>query len=96
MTDHDLIELVEHFENQLNRIEEKIDLLRADIVAIKIDLMDLSSIKSEVSDVLEEVEDIKTRLGQAGEDTAADFEKAEPWGSDLKSWEDEKNKESKT
>lgn len=90
MTDDDWLELVEHFENQLNRIEEKIDLLRADVVATKIDLSDLSSIKRDVSDIQEDIEDIKFRLDQAGEeDTAADFENLESGGSDLKPWEPE-------
>ena len=76
MTDGDLLELVEFFEDRLNQIEKKIDCLQRDLT---IQGFDLSSIKSDLSSILEAVEDVDTHLNQAEPCTGLDFEKAEPW-----------------
>lgn len=55
MTDDDLLELVEFFEDRFNQIEGKIDCLQRDLT---LQGMDISSVMSDVSSILE-IEDEK-------------------------------------
>lgn len=57
------------FNEKINRVEEKVDWLCADVKAMS---FDLSSIQSTI-------EDISSRLNQAGEGPGAGFEDLKPW-----------------
>jgi chromosome segregation ATPase len=61
--------IMDIFNKKINQLEEKIDLLLADVRNMKFD----------VSSVQSAIEDIESRLNQAGEGQGAGFEDLKPW-----------------
>jgi len=77
--------IMDIFNKKINQLEEKIDLLLADVRNMKFD----------VSSVQSAIEDIESRLNQAGEGPGAGFEDLKPWEPEPVKPKPRKTKESK-